>query len=108
MTNSHCKTLTEESYRIYQEQFVTSIKMQTQAWKSFYEYWISLKVPLYIIRYEDLLLETEPTLEKLFKYLLRTDNYEDSTIYKRLKFISKKESPKRQIYQPRKALVNSC
>jgi hypothetical protein len=86
---------------------VSSIKLQTQAWKRVYEHWLSFKAPIYIIRYEDLSNDTEATLEELFEYLLRNQNYEGSTIHKRLKEVTRKGSQQRQIYKPRKGLVNS-
>ena len=72
----------------------------------FYEYWLSVKAPVYIIRYEDLLNEPGETLEELFKYLLKSQDYTDSSLYKRLKEVTTRDKPAREIYKPRKKIIN--
>lgn len=49
-------------------------------WKNFYKYWTSSPIPVYILRYEDLLNDQYETLKQLCKFIFGLKNINNSKI----------------------------
>lgn len=39
-------------------------------WKDFHDFWLNAKIPVHIIRYEDIVSSPEPTLKGLLEFIL--------------------------------------
>ena len=59
---------------------------------------LSKKIPAYIIRYEDLILNPEPILNELFCFLLDVSSIEGTVVEKRIKEVSSSDSATKSVY----------
>jgi hypothetical protein len=74
-------------------------------WKDFHEFWLNSKIPVHIIRYEDILRDPKPTMTKLFKFILNISHIEGTLIEHYIDLAVKEKAP--EIYKPREGKVNS-
>jgi hypothetical protein len=42
-------------------------------WKDFHDFWLNAKIPVHIIRYEDIVQKPEPSLKSLLEFILNVD-----------------------------------
>ena len=73
-------------------------------WKDFHEFWINAKIPVYIIRYEDIVANPEPTLKGLLEFILNVESISGTKVEQYLKLAVSEASP--QIYKPREGKIN--
>ena len=59
---------------------------------------LSNKIPTYIFRYEDLVLDPEPVLLECFRFLLDVHSLEGTVIEARIKAISKQGFASKSVY----------
>ena len=57
-----------------------------------------MKIPTYIFRYEDLVLDPEPVLHECFRFLLDVHSLEGTVIEARIKAISNKGFETKSVY----------
>jgi hypothetical protein len=74
-------------------------------WKDFHEFWLNSKIPVHIIRFEDIIGEPKNTMMNLFKFLLNTTEIEGTNIEKYIDLTVKENAP--EIYKPREGKVNT-
>lgn len=88
-----------------EEEFDRFVYHQSEKWTEFYEYWMDVnrKIPVYIVKYEDLIKNPKKTLNQVFKYLLGwTDNqFYDSLIAMLIELIDVDQQPvdKKHMYE---------
>ncbi|EJK54022.1 hypothetical protein THAOC_26431 [Thalassiosira oceanica] len=72
-TNTHTRTLEESVYEQYATKFDRLARHEIKIWCDFHFYWTDLcereGVPLLIVRYEDLVLDTEGELSRIMRFL---------------------------------------
>ena len=72
-TNTHTRTLEESVYEQYATKFDMLARHEIKIWCDFHFYWTDLckseGVPLLIVRYEDLVLDTEGQLSRIMRFL---------------------------------------
>jgi len=77
-TNTHTRTLDESVYIKYAEKFESLAKHEIKIWCDFHYYWIDIcekqGVPLLMVRYEDLVLDTETEMIRIMQFLLGQNN----------------------------------
>lgn len=73
-------------------------------WKDFHDFWLNAKIPLHIIRYEDIVGNPEPALRSLLEFILNVETIEGTQVEQYLKIAVSQTSP--QIYKPREGKVN--
>ena len=65
---------------MWNEFFESDVKM----WVKWHEYWLDLiethKLPVFFFRFEDLLLNPEPILKNMFRYVLGKEDLEGTVI----------------------------
>ncbi len=80
-TNTHTRTLDETVYARYSQKFEDLAKHEIQIWCNFHYYWMDISkkegVPMLIVRYEDLVLDTEAEMRRIMAFVL---NMEDGTL----------------------------
>lgn len=74
-------------------------------WKDFHEFWLNSKIPVHIIRFEDIIGDPKTTMTDLFKFLLTTSELEGSNIERYIDIAVKENAP--EVYKPREGKVNS-
>ncbi|KAL9191392.1 hypothetical protein ACHAXT_001098 [Thalassiosira profunda] len=72
-TNTHTQTLEESVYAQYAEKFEGLARHEIEIWLEFHYYWIDVcekeSVPLLVVRYEDLVLDTESEMLRVMAFL---------------------------------------
>ena len=81
-TNSHNQSLDELVYDLYEEKFQGMAQSEIVVWVKFHQYWIQRSsfcnkqsgLPMLVIRYEDLLLNTVSVIEQVVDFLLEKND----------------------------------
>jgi hypothetical protein len=64
--------------------FASDVKM----WMEWHDYWMekvkTSSIPIYFFRFEDLLVQPEPVLKDMFKFILAEKELDDTIIEKRI------------------------
>lgn len=73
-TNTHTRTLDESVYSRYSQKFEDLARHEIQIWCDFHYYWLDTcnekGVPLLVVRYEDLVLDTEAEMLRIIEFLI--------------------------------------
>ena len=76
-TNTHTRTLDETVYARYSQKFEDLAKHEIQIWCDFHYYWMDISekegVPILIVRYEDLILDTEAEMKRIMAFVLNME-----------------------------------
>ena len=81
-TNTHTESVVEEIYEKYQDKFNNLVKSEIFTWLRFTKFWLDQglnqdpdgsRPVILLVRYEDLVLNTESTMSKVLKFLLYND-----------------------------------
>lgn len=105
-TQTHTKSFAESTdsgkLRALWDRF---FELDVLLWAKWHDYWIKIaregNIPIYFFRFEDLLLDPEPVLKDMFKYILGVENVDESVIEKRIQDTINTGS--NFIYKPRNA-----
>ena len=99
--------LTEDPIKPYWLDFQ---KRSTTAYRAWFNHWINIAEttdkPVYFFRFEDILVNPEPELRNLFKFILGLDNLDGTVIDKRIKDVMAMGAKKNQTYKPRQGGTN--
>ena len=74
-------------------------------WRDFHEFWTNAKIPVHIIRYEDIVSDPLPTLKSVLEFILNVPDITGTKVEHFLNIAVEEESP--QIYQPRQGKINA-
>ena len=87
MTNTHNQSVSESQYERFAEQWELLVPNELDIWRKFYNFWLKQKIPLILLRYEDLLCHREATLRRLFKFLARTSDLTKTVFEERIQVV---------------------
>lgn len=68
-------------------------------WKDFHDFWMNSKVPVHIIRYEDILGDPKAVMMKLMRFILNESSLEGTQIERYVEMAVKQKAP--EVYKPR-------
>jgi hypothetical protein len=51
-------------------------------WKDFHDFWLNSKIPVHLIRFEDIINNPKPTMMKLMRFILNEPKIEGTVIEK--------------------------
>jgi hypothetical protein len=68
-------------------------------WKDFHDFWLKSKIPVHLIRFEDIITNPKPTMMKLMRFILNEPNIEGTVIEKYIDLTVKEKAP--EVYKPR-------
>lgn len=54
-------------------------------WKDFHDFWINAKIPVHIVRYEDIVNNPEPALKSLLEFILNVDDITGTSVEQHLR-----------------------
>jgi hypothetical protein len=74
MTNSHTTSVSEEQRKKHAKVFEEMAMKEIQVWRDFHEYWLAQKIPLLVIRYEDLIRYTDKVIAKVIRFVLEIND----------------------------------
>ena len=69
-TNTHNTSMSTEERKKYQKLFAEMARKEILVWRDFHEWWLQQKVPILVIRYEDLIRYTDEVISKVIKFVL--------------------------------------
>jgi hypothetical protein len=69
-TNTHTTDLKEEMREKYVGVWEEMVLKEIQVWKRFHNYWLSQRIPVLLIRYEDLIRHPDQVLKKVVQFVL--------------------------------------
>ena len=98
-TGTHNLSMSDENINDYPQMFSEFVQQEAMVWRDFHDYWLKVKIPKYIVRFEDLVKNPEPTLMGLLAFIMNVETIEGTLIHKYLKLAVGEASP--QIYKPR-------
>ncbi|CDW83009.1 fbox domain containing protein [Stylonychia lemnae] len=104
-TGSHNKSMHPGDYAKFSKEWNEFIEQEITVWKDFHDFWLNAKIPVHLIRFEDILTDPRPTMIKLFKFILNTSHIEGTVIEKYIDLAVKEKAP--EIYKPREGRVNT-
>ena len=104
-TGSHNKSMHPGDFGKFEKDWGEFIEQEITVWKDFHEFWLQSKIPVHLIRYEDILNDPKPTMVKLFKFILNTSHIEGTVIEKYIDLAVSEKAP--EIYKPREGRVNT-
>ena len=104
-TGSHNKSVHNGDYAKFVEQWDEFIRQEITVWKDFHEFWLNAKIPVHIIKYEDILANPKIAMMKLMKFVLMEPNLEGTVIEKYIDLTLQEKAP--EIYKPRQGVANS-
>jgi hypothetical protein len=81
-SGSHDCSISDEDFEKFAEHWTQFISQEISVWKDFHEFWIKAKVPVHIIRFEDMLQQPADTLHSLMKFILNVKSIDGTQIAK--------------------------
>ena len=104
-TGSHNKSIHNGDYQKFLDHWDEFIKQEITVWKDFHDFWLNSKIPVHVIRYEDILTNPKNTMMQLMKFIINEPNIEGTRIEKYIDLTVSEKAP--EIYKPRQGQVNS-
>ena len=74
-------------------------------WKDFHDFWLNAKIPVHIIRFEDILDRPRPCLSSLMKFIFGVSDIEGTLLERYIEIATSEKAP--EIYKPRVGKVNA-
>lgn len=103
-SGSHDRSITDDDFVKFSTHWAQFIEQEITVWKDFHDFWLKAKIPVHIIRYEDIVLRPEPTLNDLMKFILNVDSIDGTKVQKFINLAVQEKAP--EIYKPRKGKVD--
>lgn len=109
-TSTHNFSISNKDWGKHMDIFEDFLEREIEIWVKFHEYWMAsnLRIPVYIVKYEDLLTNPKDTLTGLMSYLLNCEEPElkGSLVEKLLQSVLEKyQGSTPQVYKPRSAKI---
>ena len=73
-TGSHNKSISDNDFKKFPQLWSEFIQQDITVWKDFHDFWLNAKIPVHIVRYEDIVTNPEPTLRELLKFILNQED----------------------------------
>jgi len=74
MTNTHTTSLTEEQRKKTEKLFHAMALKEIQVWRLFHQFWLQSKIPILLVRYEDLIRHPGKVLSRVVQFVLEVKN----------------------------------
>lgn len=103
-SGSHDMSIADNDFEKFHTHWGEFIQQEITVWKDFHDFWLKAKIPVHIIRYEDLVLQPASTLTDLIKFILNVRTLEGTRVEKYVALACQESAP--EIYKPRKGKVN--
>ena len=73
-TATHTTSLSEEKRKKLSKVFAEMAKKEILVWRDFHEYWLKQKIPLLVVRYEDLIRDTVRVVSHVIRFVLEINS----------------------------------
>lgn len=102
-TGSHDLSIADSDFAKFPSYWTEFIEQEINVWKDFHEFWLNAKIPVHVIRYEDIVLNPAYALRHLMQFILCQDDITGTRIEKYIEMGVKEKAP--EVYKPRKGVV---
>lgn len=103
-TMSHTKSISPEDYSKFQIYWSEFIKQEISVWRDFYLFWLSVNIPIHIIKFEDILANPKKVFTGVMSFLLNKPDISGTVIEKYIDLAVSEKAP--EIYKPRSGTSN--
>ena len=100
-TNTHTTSLTEAQRAKAATAFAGMAKKEILVWRDFHEYWLQQRIPLMVIRYEDLIRYTDKVMHRVIQFVLEIKQMGSFWDYRLDHCIREEQIEKLGSYKPR-------
>ena len=104
-SGTHDLSIEDADFNRFPNHWAEFIQQEISVWKDFHDFWLKAKIPVHVIRYEDIVLAPKPTLLELFKFVLNVNTLEGTRIERYVDLACQERAP--EVYKPRKGKVNN-
>ena len=80
-TGSHNRSISDTDFEKFPQMWAEFIEQDITVWNDFHQFWMNAKIPVHIIRYEDILNNPEPTLKSLLEFILNTPDISGTKVH---------------------------
>lgn len=92
-TGSHNRSIIDSDFQKFPNLWSEFIQQDITVWKDFHDFWLNAKIPVHIIRYEDIVANPEPTLKSLLEFILNVKDISGTKVDNYLKIAVSETSP---------------
>ena len=92
-TGSHNRSIHDDDYLKFGPTWAEFIQQDITVWKDFHDFWLNAKIPVHIIRYEDIVAKPAPTLKSLLEFILNVNDISGSKVEHYLNLAVQEASP---------------
>ena len=92
-TGSHNRSIEDNDFNKFPKVWRDFVTQDISVWKDFHDFWLNAKIPVHIIRYEDIVQSPEPTLKSLLEFILNVETISGSKLEHFLKIAVTEASP---------------
>lgn len=92
-TGSHNRSIQDEDYEKFNLLWAEFVEQDITVWKDFHQFWINAKIPVHIVRYEDIVSNPKQPLLKLLEFILNVPSIEGTQVEEFLNIAVKEASP---------------
>ena len=103
-TGTHHRSILNSDFKKFALIWVEFLQTDISVWKDFHEFWLKSKIPVHIIRYEDICQKPYPTLKKVVEFISNKEDITGTRLEHYVKLATSESSP--EIYKPREGKVN--
>lgn len=79
-SGSHDLSVADDTYTKFPSHWGEFVQQEITVWKDFHEFWLKAKIPVHIMRYEDICQRPEPTMRDLVKFILNVETLEGTKV----------------------------
>ena len=103
-SGTHNLSIEDEDFGRFPDHWSEFIQQEITVWKDFHDFWLKARIPVHIVRYEDIIQKPEETLTDLMKFILNVQTLDGTRMQQYIKMAVKEKAP--EVYKPRKGKVN--
>jgi hypothetical protein len=81
-TGSHTNSIVDSDFKKFYNLFQMFLKNEISVWKDFHDFWLNSKIPVHLIRFEDILGNPKPTLMSLLSFILNESDLKGTVVEK--------------------------
>lgn len=81
-SGTHDLSIADADFTLFGKHWNEFIEQEVTVWNDFHDFWLKAKIPVHVIRYEDIVKRPELVLPELIKFILNVETIEGTFIQK--------------------------
>ena len=73
-SGSHDLSIADQDFLAFNKYWNEFIEQEITVWKDFHDFWLKAKIPVHLIRYEDILQRSVETMTDLMKFIFNVES----------------------------------